>query len=98
MPLREPRMEDDRQVINSLLGWSGSSIPSICKFIQTITIASCVGINGVFVYNRGKVKLEDTERRLRECWMISIWSSKIDDPDADCLFQQPVPIYFRFDD
>ena len=98
MPLREPRLEEDRQQINDLLGWSGTSIASICRFVRNITEASYVRINSKFVYNRGYVALEDTDRRHRECWMISIWSSKLSEPEAECLFQQPIPIKMRFSD
>lgn len=96
MPLREPRLEEDRQVINALLAWSGVSIASICRFVRGITEASYIRVNENFVYNRGPVQLEDTERRFRDCWMISIWSSKIEDESAQCLFQQPVPVKLRF--
>jgi len=98
MPLREPRLEEERQVINELLAWSGVSIASICRFVRAITEASYIRVNEKFVYNRGSVQLEDTDRRLRNCWMISIWSSKIEDQSAECLFQQPVPIKLRFVD
>ena len=98
MPLREPRLEEDRQVINTLLGWSGVSIASICRFVRVITEASYIKVNEKFVYNRGIIQLEDTERRFRDCWMISIWSSKIDDQTAQCLFQQPIPIKLRYAD
>ena len=96
MPIREPRLEEDRQEINGLLGWSGISIASICRFVRTITEASYVRINSKYVYNRGTVTLEDTDRRPRDCWMISIWSSKIDEEESECLFQQPVPIKLRY--
>ena len=98
MPLREPRLEEDRRVIDTLLGWSGASIGSICKFVRTIAEASYVRVNEKFVYNRGTVQLEDTEKRFRECWMISIWSSEIEEQSAQCLFQQPIPIKLRFTD
>ncbi len=98
MPLREPRLEEDRQVINELLAWSGVSIASICRFVRDIAEASYVRVNEKFVYNRGLVHLEDTEMRFRECWMISIWSSEIEEQSAQCLFQQPVPITLRFTD
>lgn len=100
MPLREPRLELDRQEINDLLGWSGASIYNICSFIRNIPVGSNIHITGtdVFVYNRGESELEDTERRSKTCYMISIWSSKIDDSDSECLFQQPVPIKLRFYD
>jgi len=95
MPLREPRLELDRIEINDLLNWSGVSIPSICKFVRTIPVASNIRINDLFVYNRGKVELEDTERRQRECWMISIWSDRIQNINSKCLFQQPIPVKLR---
>ena len=98
MPLREPRLEEDRLEINKILDWSGTSIVTICSFVRTITIGSNIKVNEVFVYNRGKQFLEDTERRERECYMISIWSDKIMEDDAKCLFQQPVPIKLRFYD
>jgi len=101
MPLREPRLELDRQEINKLLGWSGTSITTICSFIRTIPVGSNIHITGsvdVYIYNRGEDELEDTERRPRICYMVSIWSSKINDPSAQCLFQQPVPIKLRFFD
>lgn len=97
MPLREPRLELDRQTINTLLGWSGVTMGSICKFIRTVTEASYVKLNQKFVYNRGYVELEDTDRRPRDCWIISIWSDTIENA-GDCLFQQPVPIKVRFSD
>ena len=96
MPIREPRLEEDRQVINELLAWSGVSIASICRFVRNITESSYVRVNEKFVYIRGPVQLHDTDRRFRECWMISIWSSKIEDQSAQCIFQQPVPIKLRF--
>jgi len=98
MPLREPRLELDRLSINELLGWSGTSISGICSFIRTIPVGSNVHMveNDVFVYNRGYAELEDTERRPRDCYMISIWSSKMEDKDSECLFQQPVPIKLKF--
>ncbi len=96
MPIREPRLEEDRQVINELLAWSGVSIASISRFVSNITESSYVRVNEKFVYNRGPVQLQDTDRRFRECWMISIWSSKIEDQSAQCIFQQPVPIKLRF--
>ena len=98
MPIREPRIELDRQLINSLLGWSGVSIASICKFVRTITEASYVRINTKFVYNRGEVVLEDSIRREKQCWIISIWDSQIGTPESTCLFQQPVPVKVRFND
>lgn len=98
MPIREPRVELDRQEINKLLGWSGVSVASICKFVRTITEASYIRINTKFVYNRGKVILEDTDRRAKQCWIISIWDSPIIEIDSTCLFQQPVPIKVRFND
>jgi len=98
MPLREPRLEEDRQRINVLLGWSGVTIGSICKFIRNVAEASSVKINQKFVYNRGHVQLEDTDRRPRDCFIISIWSHSIDSKDSECLFQQPVPIKLRFTD
>ena len=96
MPLREPRLELDRQEINSLLGWSGVTMGSICKFVRTVAEASYTRMNQKFIYNRGYVELEDTDRRPRDCWIISIWSDKIGEVDAECLFQQPVPIKVRF--
>ena len=98
MPIREPRLEEDRQEINDLLGWSGVTIASICQFVRAITEASYVRINTKYVYNRGFVQLEDTDRRPRDCWMISIWSSKINEPNSECLFQQPVPVKLRYVD
>lgn len=102
MPLREPRLEMDRQEINVLLGWddspSGSTLATIAKFVQTISTTGFELINGFFVYNRGEVLLEDTERRDKRCWMISIWSAPIGEPNAECLFQQPVPIKLRYAD
>jgi len=44
MPLREPRMELDRVEINSLLGWSGISIASLCQFVRTIPEDSYIKI------------------------------------------------------
>ena len=100
MPLREPRLELDRLEINELLGNSGMSITTICNFVKSIPVGSNVHITGndsnVYVYNRGKVQLEDTERRPKDCFMISIWSSKIENENSQCLFQQPVPIKLRF--
>ena len=99
MPLREPRLEQDREEINSLLGWSPTrTISIICSTIKNITEGSSVMINELFVYNRGIEYLEDTERRRRKCFMISIWSAKISEKDAECIFQQPVPIRMRFND
>lgn len=95
MPLREPRMEEDRQQINALLGWSGISIASIYQFVKEIPEASNVRINTFVIYNRGNVRLEDTERRPRKCVMISIWSDKIEEPSAECLFQLPIPTRIR---
>ena len=102
MPLREPRLELDRREINTILGWSGTSIVTICSFVRTIPVGSNVRIHTgethVFVYNRGQQFLEDTERRKKECYMISIWSDKIEEDNSECLFQQPVPIKLRFFD
>ena len=98
MPLREPRLEQDRQVINNLLGWSGVSIASIASFIMSINPTASLTINEKYIYNRGLYKLEDTERRLRDCWMISIWDSEIENPTSECLFQQPIPIKVRYAD
>jgi hypothetical protein len=97
MPLREPRLEQDRIEINNILGWSGVSMASICQFVRTIGEDEYKLINSTYVYNRGQVNLEDTDRRPRECWMISIWNKPVED-GADCLFQQPVPIKIRFPD
>jgi len=96
MPLREPRLELDRKEINSLLGWSGVTMDSICRFVREIAEASSVKLADSYVYNRGQVELEDTERRGRECWMISIWDNPIEMPESQCLFQQPVPIKIRY--
>ena len=96
MPLREPRLELDRKEINNLLGWSGVTMTSICRFVREIAEASSVKVADSYVYNRGKVELEDTERRGRECWMISIWDKPIEMPESTCLFQQPVPIKIRY--
>jgi len=102
MPLREPRLELDRLEINKLLGWSGASIKIVCSFIRTIPVGSNVRMNVeddcVYVYNRGEVTLEDTGRRDRDCYMISIWSDKMEHPDSLPLFQQPVPIKLKFYD
>ena len=99
MPLREPRLELDRLEINELLGWSGASVATICSFIRNIPVGSNIKvIENIYIYNRGEFELEDTERRPRKCYMVSIWSSKINDPDSQCLFQQPVPIKLRFYD
>jgi hypothetical protein len=97
MPLREPRLEQDRQEINNILGWSGVSMASICLFVRTIGEDEYKKINNTYVYNRGKVNLEDTDRRLKECWMISIWNKPVEE-NSECLFQQPVPIKIRFSD
>lgn len=88
-------MELDRLEINELLDWSGASVGSICRFVKSIPVASNVKVGEFLVYNRGKVVLEDTRRRPRECWMISIWTERIGSPNAECLFQQPVPIKIR---
>lgn len=96
MPLREPRMELDRLEINKLLDWSGISIKAICSFVRTIPIGSNIRINNIYVYNRGKEILEDTERRNRTCYIISIWSDKIENSNSLCLFQQPIPLKFKF--
>jgi len=99
MPLREPRLELDRQEINKLLNWSPTrSIAIICSFIRSIPVGSNIQISSVFLYNRGKEFLEDTERRDRECHIISIWSDKIESQKSECLFQQPIPIKMRFSD
>ena len=96
MPLREPRVELDRRVINDILGWSGVSMASICRFVREINEDTYLEINESYVYNRGKVRLEDTDRRPKDCWMISIWNSPIDEAGSSCLFQQPLPIKVRF--
>jgi len=98
MPIREPRLELDRQTINRLLNWSGVTISSITKFVMDINPTSNVFINDKYVYNRGLYDLEDTERRPRECWMISIWDSEMSNPLSECLFQQPIPIKVRYAD
>jgi len=95
MPLREPRMDLDKQSINSFLNWSGISLASICKFIVNIPENSGVSLNNLTVYNRGYVLLEDTERRTRECWIISIWDSPMENSNSLCLYQIPVPIRMR---
>lgn len=96
MPLREPRIELDRIEINSLLGLSGTSTASLCQFVRTIPEGSHIKMtNGVFVYNRGEVELEDTERRKKDCFMMSIWSAPISQSGSICLFQQPVPVKLR---
>ena len=96
MPIREPRIELDRQEINDLLGWSGVSVPSIARFVSSIIIGSSIKINELYVFNRGMVEVEDTERRSKNCWMISIWNKKIGEEGAFCVFQQPVPIKVRY--
>jgi len=95
MPLREPRMELDKQIINKFLNWSGISLASICKFVVDIPENSGVSINNVTVYNRGYVLLEDTERRPKECWIISIWDLPMEQPNSTCLYQIPVPVKMR---
>jgi len=102
MPLREPRLELDRQRINKILGWSGVSIKAICSFVRTIPVGSNIqmassGENPVYIYNRGEVTLEDTGRRPRECYMISIWSDSMENKGFP-LFQQPIPIKLKFFD
>jgi hypothetical protein len=98
MPLREPRLEQDRLMINNLLGWSGVSIASIASFVMNINPTESLTINSRVIYNRGKYELEDTERRSRDCWMISIWDSEIENVESECLFQQPIPIKVRYAD
>ena len=98
MPLREPRLELDRREINSILGWSGVSIPSIANFVMSISLTGVRIINGFCVYNRGEVILEDTERREKKCWMISIWTAPAQDKNSEVIFQQPVPIKVRYSD
>lgn len=95
MPLREPRLELDRMEVNKLLGWSGVSMVSVCSFIKNIPESSAFKMNDLYIYNRGYVELEDTERRRKDCWMISIWSAPITQSGSECLFQQPIPIKLR---
>jgi len=97
MPLREPRMDEDRNIINKLLGWSGVTIASIYRFISGIEFDNFNIVNDVYVYNRGYVELEDTTRRGRDCIMLSIWSKEINNPNSKCLFQQPIPIKMRIE-
>lgn len=95
MPLREPRMELDRVSINNMLNNSGISLDSTCKFVMGIPVDSGVIVNSLFVYNRGHTVLEDTEKRGRACWIISIWTAPINSTNTECLYQIPVPIKMR---
>jgi len=95
MPLREPRMNEDLEMINDILGTNFVAMSSVYRFVSGISITGCLVFNDVYVYKRGYVDLEDTSRRPRKCVMMSIWSSPIEEADSECLFQQPIPIKLR---
>ena len=96
MPLREPRMQEDLLDVEKLLGLPKTTMASIYRLISGMN-SECLEKNGVYIYNRGYVELEDTSRRIRTCIMMSVWSEPIMESTSKCLFQQPIPIRMRLE-